>query len=325
MTAPMDTQDAIFVRLPNWVGDVCMSLPSLGLLAGTGRPIFICARPWARELLSGHSEVRGFVPMAGKLAADCSAVARQRAALPGRARGLLLPDSLSSAAVFRLAGVPSAGYRDDGRSLLLRWPISKPSGALHAVQSWHRLTLAALESWGLRPADAGIAPTLGLRTTEAQRQQAETAVQGAGLAGQRFVLIAPTATGLHKGRVKVWPGFRELTRLLRTQNVAVAMCPPPSEADQARAAVPEAVCLPPLPLGAFATLTRMAALVVCNDSGVSHLAAAVNAPQLTLFGVTSPERTGPWSPQAQCLGAMDAWPATQTVFANVMSRLSGAH
>lgn len=324
MIVPFDTQETLFVRLPNWVGDVCMSLPSLALLARTGHPVVVCARPWARELLSGHTQLHGFVPMTGKLKLDRRAIAQVRQG--GQARGLLLPDSLSSALVFRLAGLPSAGYRDDGRSLLLRWPIDKPSENLHAVQSWHYLTELALERWGLSPSPPVELPkTLNLQTTEIQHEQALAAIQSCGLQEQGFVLIAPTATGLHKGRVKVWAGFRELTQRLLAQGLAVAMCPPPSEIEQARSAVPEALCLPSLPLGAFATLTRMAALVVCNDSGVSHLAAAVNAPQLTLFGVTSPARTGPWSPQAQCLGDMDAWPTVPSVFTHVMSRLTTAN
>jgi heptosyltransferase-2 len=323
MTTPSDTQDFMFVRLPNWVGDLCMSLPSLNVLLATGRPVIVCARPWARELLAGHTDLSGFVPMTGKLRQDRAAVVRQRKNLGKHtARGLLLPDSLSSALVFRLAGVPSAGYRHDARSLLLRWPLNKPPAQLHAVQSWHHLTLAALQRWGLPAASPDIPPTLGLRTTADQREQALAALHGAGLQERNFVLIAPTATGLHKGRVKVWPGFAELTRLLHAQGLAVAMCPPPAEAAQARAAAPDAICLSSMALGAFATLTRMAALVVCNDSGVSHLAAAVNAPQLTLFGVTSPGRTGPWSPQAQCLGSLDNWPATQDVFKHVMSQLN---
>lgn len=312
------------MRLPNWVGDVCMSLPSLALLLDTGRPVVVCARPWARELLSGHTALHGFVPMTGSLMRDRRAVAQARQGQA--ARGLLLPDSLSSALVFRLAGLPCAGYRDDGRSLLLRWPIAKPQAAQHAVQSWRALTAAALQRWQLLTEAAPPVPqTLGLLTTDVQREQAAAVLRSCGLDGRPFVLIAPTATGLHKGRVKVWPGFRELTQMLQAQGCTVAMCPPPSEVAQAREAVPEAVCLPSLPLGAFATLTRMAALVVCNDSGVSHLAAAVNAPQLTLFGVTSPARTGPWSPQAQCLGALDAWPAVQSVFTQVMSRLEPAN
>ena len=91
------------------------------------------------------------------------------------------------------------------------------------------------------------------------------------------------------------------------------MCPPPAETDEARRNAPTAQLLPPLSLGAFAALTARSALVICNDSGVSHVAAAASARQLTLFGVTRPGRTGPWSPRAVCVGAEDAWPPEDEV------------
>jgi heptosyltransferase-2 len=309
----------LYVRLPNWVGDVCMSLPSLHRLRATGLPLTFCARPWARGLLEGL-DGHDFVPMVGQWRKDRAEVAAHRRALgsAGRAaRGLVLPDSLSSAAVFRLAGLPSAGYRDEGRSLLLRWPIAKPGPGLHAVQAWHYLTRAALGRWGLPPGDAEPGPRLGLPLTDAHRQAADALLRGEGLADRPFVLIAPTATGLHKGRIKVWPGFDELTRALQARGLTVAMCPPPAEAAQARANAPAARELPPLPLGAFAALAARAALVICNDSGVSHVAAAVDARQLTLFGVTDPGRTGPWSPEAHCLGSSGAWPSVAQTLAQV--------
>ncbi|MFP3758647.1 heptosyltransferase, partial [Cupriavidus sp. SIMBA_020] len=43
----MSEISCLSVRLPNWVGDVCMSLPSLRILQATGVPLVICARPWA--------------------------------------------------------------------------------------------------------------------------------------------------------------------------------------------------------------------------------------------------------------------------------------
>ncbi|WP_144631123.1 glycosyltransferase family 9 protein [Bordetella genomosp. 13] len=315
----------LYLRLPNWVGDVCMSLPSVRLLQATGVPLVLCARPWARDLLDGVSK-QGFLPMSGKWKADRATVAAHRRGL-GRqargARGLLLPDSLSSAAVFRLAGVASAGYRDDGRSLLLRWPLAKPTAPLHAVQSWHHLARSALGLWHLPQGPAEPGPTLDLPLTDAHRQAARAALQESGLAGRPLVLIAPTATGLHRGKVKVWPEFDALTRALQADGCAVAMCPPPAEAEQARRNAPTAQVLPPLSLGAFAALAADAALVVCNDSGVSHVAAAVGARQLTLFGVTQPARTGPWSPAASCLGSEGNWPALDAVRTQVLRLLAG--
>ncbi|MFJ1301540.1 glycosyltransferase family 9 protein [Pseudomonadota bacterium AL_CKDN230030165-1A_HGKHYDSX7] len=314
----------LYVRMPNWVGDVCMSLPSLRLALATGVPVVVCARPWARELLAGL-DLAGFIPMRGKLGADRAAVRAHRLALGPNARsvrGLVLPDSLSSAAVFRLAGVPSAGYRDDGRSLLLRWPVRKPGQALHAVQSWYYLTRQALGAWGLPTGPEQPAPELDLPVTPPQTAQAQAALTEAGLDGKPFVLIAPTATGLHKGKVKVWPGFDGLTRHLQERGHTVLMCPPASEVDEARRNAPTATLLAPLPLGAFAALTQRAALVVCNDSGVSHVAAAAGADELTLFGVTRRSRTGPWSPKAILLGDEDAWPAQDAVESTTVALLA---
>ncbi|CAM3780809.1 glycosyltransferase family 9 protein [Bordetella flabilis] len=303
----------LYVRLPNWVGDVCMSLPSLRLLQATGAPVVVCARPWAADLLSGVAGGDGFIAIRGRFMPDRAAVRAHVRAHGAAGRALSLPDSLSSAAVFRLAGLPVAGYRDDGRSLLLRWPVDKPATPLHAVESWYQLTREALAQWGLPTGDPVPPPALGLTLTDAHREQARLCLEQAGLAQTPFVLIAPTATGLHRGRNKVWPGFAALTQALRAQGVAVAMCPPPAEVEAARANAPDALLLPSLGLGAFAALTTRAALVICNDSGVSHVAAAAGARQVTLFGVTQRERTGPWSAQAHCLGSEQGWPAVQEV------------
>ncbi|AZY50937.1 glycosyltransferase family 9 protein [Bordetella avium] len=319
----MSDLSAIYVRVPNWVGDVCMSLPSLRLLQASGQALVICARPWARDLLDGLPKA-GFLPMTGKWRVDRNTVAQHRSALPsGATRGLLLPDSLSSAAVFRLAGVPSAGYRDDGRSLLLRWPVDKPAAPLHAVQSWYFLTREALGAWGLPQGAADPAPSLNLPLTERHQHDCDAALAQAGLQGRDFVLIAPTATGLHRGRVKVWPHFDTLTRSLQAQGHTVVMCPPASEIEEARRNAPTAQLLPPLGLGAFACLTTRASLVICNDSGVSHVAAAAGARELTLFGVTRRERTGPWSDRAVCLGGEDAWPAQNDVERSALALLQG--
>lgn len=290
-----------------------MSLPSLQTALDTGLPVTVCARPWARELLSGFGRL-DFVDIGGRWHEDRATVStHKKQHRHVHARGLLLPDSLSSAMVFKFAGIPSAGYRDDGRSLILRWPVRKPAASMHAVESWHYITRHALKHWNLPVHGSKPPARLGLKLTQKQHTDALDALQRAGLEPGRFVLIAPTATGLHHGQVKVWPHFDALTRQLQARGHTVAMCPPPSEADAAQKNAPTALRIDPLRLGAFATLTQLASLVICNDSGVSHLSAAGNARQLTLFGVTSREHTGPWSDQAACLGSATQWPTLAAV------------
>ncbi|MBC2770860.1 glycosyltransferase family 9 protein [Pusillimonas minor] len=311
---------AIYVRLPNWIGDVCMALPSLHALLDTGKPVIVCARPWAKALLSGYA-LAGFIEMTGSWTQNRRAVAQSRRQYAGQGAtvGLLLPDSLSSAMVFRLAGLQCAGYRDDGRSLLLKWPVRKPQPRPHAVESWYGLTQTALTLWNL-PCPAGKpSDTLGLKLRASANAQVLSVLSRAGLDNTPFILIAPTATGLHKGQVKVWPHFNALTLRLQQQGYTVVMCPPPGERDDALRNAPAALCLDPLPLDDFVALTQKARLVICNDSGVSHLSAAGNALQLTLFGVTDRERTGPWSPKAHCLGQMGQWPELDNVAEKAIS------
>lgn len=273
----------------------------------------VCARGWAKDMLSAYP-LAGFIEMSGRWREDRAAVDTHRKKFhPRRVRGLLLPDSLSSAMVFTFAGVASAGYRDDGRSLILRWPINKPSTTLHAVESWYYLTTHALKRWGLPVSGSHPGKELSLELTGKHHTLAAAALSDTGITIGKFILIAPTATGLHHGKVKVWPYFDELTRALQDMGHTVAMCPPPAERQAALENAPTAIVIPSLNLGAFATLTQLASVVVCNDSGVSHLAAATGAKQITLFGVTDQQRTGPWSTHALCLGSASAWPALDIV------------
>jgi len=306
----MPEADPVHVRLPNWVGDACMCLPALELLRHAGHPLVLHGRPWARELLEGL-EPAGFVELGAAFGRNLAAV-RRAVGVCRRPRGLVFPNSLSSAALFRLAGIRPAGYRGDGRSPFLSWPLAKPDG-LHEVEVFYHLARETLLRW--HP-EAGLPAAPGARlelpSTPAQRETAARALAAAGI-DRSFILLAPVATGLHHGQPKAWPLFAELSRTLAAQGATCVVCPPPHEVDATRQAAPAATVLPPLGLGAFAALTARAAAVVCNDSGTSHVAAAAGARQITLFGVTRRERTGPWSPTAICLGADGRWPSLPEV------------
>lgn len=311
----------IMIRLPNWIGDACMCLPALDLVTQAGLSYVVCGRAWARPLLSGL-KTGGFIEMMDSLKHNVRALRQWRREHPTHQVGLLMPDSFSSALAFRLAGIQSAGWRDDGRSLLLKWAFHKPSAPMHAVAAWFELTKLALKSWGYETHEATLPAALNLPITNEHKQSAAAALREAGLKAGEFVLIAPTATGQHRGQKKVWPHFDALARVLQNNRIQVAMCPPASEQMIAHRAAPSVDLIRPLDLGAFCALTRMARLVICNDSGVAHLCAAAKARQLTLFGVTDAERTGPWNTQSVNLGHNGKWPSAGEVITRVQQLLN---
>src|SRR5690625_4823523 len=192
-----------------------MSLPCLDLLLETKLPVVVCARPWARDLLGAYP-LDGFVPMSGRWRKDRARVqAYRKKSRHAHARGVLLPDSLSSAMVFRFAGIPCAGHRDDGRSLILRWPVRKSKRPLHAVEAWYRLTAHTLAGWNLQSIRNATPPaSLDLRLSCKHESAALELMHSSNLNSGDFILIAPTAVGLHHGKNKVWPHFDALTQKL---------------------------------------------------------------------------------------------------------------
>jgi len=321
MSTKLNTKKTLlYLRLPNWLGDVCMCLPIIeALLKKNEYNLVICARPWAKQLLK-HYPIEQWVFLKGAMLTDAKAVKQHRRQhAQYKAKGLIIPDSFSSAFIFWWAKIPSAGVKDEGRSLMLTWALNKPSHSLHTVVYWYQVAFKALNEWGT-PIESNIPEKLSLRlpeTSHAQNTNLNTTLKINTANNQnqlqKTVLIAPTATGKHKGQTKVWPCFEQLTQKLQQKGCRVIMCPPSNEIKQAKNNAPSAERLEPMNIDRFALLCRSVDIVVCNDSGVSHIAAAAHAQQITLFGVTSPKLTGPWSPYAHCLGSEKQWPNLQEV------------
>jgi ADP-heptose:LPS heptosyltransferase len=106
---------------------------------------------------------------------------------------------------------------------------------------------------------------------------------------------APGAVVLHPGAAagsRRWPvdRFAAVAAALRADGHRVVVTCGPSERDLAAAVGAEVVT--PDPLG-LAALVADAALVVCGDTGVGHLATAYGTPSVLLFGPTPPAEWGP--------------------------------
>ncbi len=305
----------LLVRLPNHLGDACMALPALDLLAARGHSLTLAGRPWAAELFAGYPWPVLCLPR--ERAARVAALRRR---VRSGTRALLLTNSFGSALELRLAGLRSTGYRTDLRSALLAEAVPVPvrwrraDEPMHMVEYYYQLAGALVDHAPAAPRD------LSLRLPPAAAERARAMLEAAGVGGA-FVMLCPVAVGLHKGRVKAWSGFGALCADLVERGMQVAACPGPGEREAVRAAVPGAIVLPETDLGTFAALLAASRLVLANDSGAAHVAAAVGAPLITLFGVTDARRTGPWSSTAVRLGSAEAWPSFDEVAAAVRVKL----
>ena len=297
------------VRLPNWVGDVCMALPALALLRRAGFNLHLLGKGWAADLLAGYPDLvtrlpSGLLPGANAMGAT------------GAEQAVLFTNSFGSALQAKLGGLAAIGYARDGRSLLLTRAVKRSSG--HEVETFWRLACTACDNAATTSWNLGIEPyprpppRLGLQLHDRHRDAALAALKNAGVTGA-YMVLCPLAVGTSAGRSKVWPGFAALCADLCNDGYRVVACPGPGEEAATAAALPGAVLVPGLGLGAYAAILADAAGVVANDSGPMHLAAAVDAPIVGVFGVSDPDRTRPWGIRAMAVGSATAWPDPVTV------------
>lgn len=292
------------VRLPNWVGDACMALPAMTALAERGVELHLWGKGWAGDLFAAHGWPVAKLPAGVRPAADALRVA-------GIPRGVLFTNSFGSALQWRLAGVRAVGYRSECRTLLLGRGVPRLPG-VHETASFWRLAQETATWLALPPLLPAPPASLGLRLTDAHRAAADEALRKVGVHSP-FVLLCPLAAGTINGKSKIWPGFPLLARMISERGLPLVACPGPGEDAACAAAIPGVRLLPGLSLGAYAAVSSRALVTVANDSGPMHLAAAVDAPVVGVFGVADPARTRPWSVQGKTVGDATGWPTAAAV------------
>ena len=309
----------VLCRLPNHVGDCCMTLPALRLLEASGFTPMLTGKRWAEDLMSGMGW--RFDPIEGHVTEDLHRIRYISNHLGPRPLGLLFPNSFSSALLFSIGRVRNAGFPTDGRRFLLDKVVEEP-GTMHEVERFFRLAHGAIKAWGGTPAWDSVPEELGMRLL-ARHEAAARNLMAEHDIPENFVLLAPIARGLHHGKEKQWKHFNELCGPLRDMGIEPIVFPSVREEEANHAACPNARILPPTTLGNYAALAKRARIVIANDSGISHVAAAVSANQITLLGVTDPARTRPWNSKAVCLGNnTDGWPSLDEVLSALTRSLN---
>jgi heptosyltransferase II len=275
------------VVAPNWLGDCVMALPVLRAMK-RARPqegLTVLARRGPASLFRAEGSADAVVERSGLL----GDARRLRAG--GFAEAWLLPNSLHSAIAPRLAGIPERiGYDTDGRRPLLTHALPPPRQTEHQLRDYDAL----LRSRGIEP---DFDPPR-LPVTAKALDRAASALEASGV--DRDEPVALLAPGAAFGWTKRWPPGRygALGDLLAARGLAPAVVIGPGEEALGRSVAAAARSRLPI-LGAdldpleLAALFSCARVVVSNDSGPMHLAAAVGVPVAAFFGPTDPGRTAP--------------------------------
>ena len=309
----------LIVRLRNWVGDVTLGVPLLQRLADEGCDLHLVGKGWARDLLAGHGWPVHVLPKTWQERVALLRRLKAETAVAGAGRALdalCLPYSFSSALEFRLAGLRALGYAYEGRSLLLARAVPRPQG-VHELQVYWALGDTLLGRVAPPPA------CIGLRVSAGQRAQAQALRDTHGIE-PRCIVICPFAGGTWSKQDKTWPGFAAfVAQVLPGFGRSVVVCPGPGEEAIAREHFAGARLLPGVGLGAYAALLQDAAVMVSNDTGPGHIAAAVGTPLVSVLGPSDPALWRAGGPGVLVLQGAGTWPAADAVQAAVARALQG--
>ncbi|MGH8579177.1 MAG: lipopolysaccharide heptosyltransferase II [Gammaproteobacteria bacterium] len=300
---PVFTQaQQVLIVGPSWVGDMVMaqSLFRLLLKQHSDLAIDVLAPVWSLPLLARMPEVRSARELPWGHG-DLKLAGRYRLGRSLRALGytwsIVLPNSFKSALVPFWARIPRrTGYLGEGR-----WGVLNDVRRLDKNRL--KMTVQRYVALGL-PSGAPSPESFPLPGLRVKTSSVACSLKALGLERPRRLLAL--CPGAEFGPAKRWPAeyFAEIARRKRAQGWAVWVFGSERDAEVARR-VCERVsggCVNlagRTTLGEAMDLLSLATAVLSNDSGLMHVASALNRPLVALYGSSDPGFTPPLNPTAR--------------------------
>ncbi len=281
------------VRMPNWIGDAVMATPALTAIRDffPTAQITVVANPLVAELFTSHPSCNRVIRF-DKYKANAGIPGFWKFCLTLRRErfdaAFLLQNAFEAAIMAVLAGVPCrAGYRTDGRGVLLTAgvPAVDKKHGLHHVDYY----LQMLGHLGITGGDERLSLAL---TPEEQAGAAHRLGSG------KWVAVNP---GASYGAAKRWIPERFAAvadGLVEEFGARVVLTGGPGEMEIGKD-IEKAMRNAPLNLIGRTSVRELMAtlahcrLVVTNDSGPMHIAAAFGVPIVAVFGPTDHTTTSP--------------------------------
>lgn len=293
MRAPLDRARRILVVMPTWVGDVCMATPALAAIAAAARAsgarVEALVRPGLDALLAGHPSIDAL--HVSRMRLDPASVGRELRPLraPRIDAAVLFPNSWRSAIAARLCGARRLiGYARDGRGILLTHALDAPDRRTAVAATTYYARLAGFAIGEPVPAST----PLSLAVSDSERAAADALVP----AGAPLLLVNPGANRADKR----WPAARFASaarEIAAAHGLRVAVTGSPAEAalvgEAAAACGGIDLVSRGVTLSALKGVMTRSALLLCNDTGPRHIAAALGTPCVALFGPTDHRWTSP--------------------------------
>ena len=291
------------VVAPSWIGDTLLAQPLLMRLVEQGAVIDVLAPAWSSPLFARMAEVRKVIASPfghGDFAFFARRALGKSMASEGYEQAVVLPNSWKSALVPFFAGIPvRTGYKGEARYGLLNNRHLLDKAALPQLAERYAALAQPIGAPLQRPL-----PQPCLLSTAEQQAAARRELGLPEMA--RPVIFCP---GAEYGPAKRWPSrhFAELARQLASAQSPVWLLgsvkdAPGGDDIVGLAASDHVVNLcGKTRLDQAIDLLASARWVVSNDSGLMHVAAALNRPLVALYGSSSPTYTPPLSNHAKIL------------------------
>ena len=293
--------ESVLIVAPQWVGDSIFMLPAVSALRRQfPRAAFtLLAKPGIRALHAASTQFDAFEAYQpgrpGRLLTSWR-LRRKRFGL-----AVVFPPSFSSGLGAWLSGAKvRVGRLGDGRGIFLNRRLPSADRQRHVSEEYLDLARAA----GAEPQNEDKTVRLMLTQDGAEEQNRLFREQGLGSArgGPLLVALCPSSAF---GPSKRWgsENYAKLARLLKEQRFHPYLLGAPSELAELEEISEMAGGLPRLTpsLPGLAACLAASGLVVANDSGPLHIAAAVGARCLGLYGPIDPKWSAPLSHRSQVL------------------------
>ena len=290
----------ILVKGTNWVGDTILSFPAVNALRSLFQQshITVLAKSHLAELWKANpdiNEVISFDRVKGAQRIFDELRMSQLIKQQGIDLAVIFPRSFSSAWMIFWGGIPHRiGYKGEVRDWLLTERIDRSTQILSTHRMYYYLHLIERLGCGLSPS----LPTLSLNGK--LEKWANNFLADNRLKGRVLIGFNPGAT---YGEAKCWPleKFVELgKRLKQTYDASILIFGSSRPKEQElNATIAEGIgegCLNlsgQTSLLELASLLRQCHLLVTNDTGTMHVAAAVGTRVVAIFGPTDPRTTSP--------------------------------